>query len=74
MPEHILKLETPTQKYVFQYSSSTQRELIDQLVELAEDPACELEWIDAAQLSCQIAQHTADECTATLTCPIDDVE
>jgi hypothetical protein len=67
MVERVLQLETQTQKYLFQYSPGCEHEVIDQISELAEDPACELAWVDAAHLSYQIAQYAADECTMTLT-------
>ena len=75
MLERIIQLETQTQKYLFRYSPGCEREVIDQISELADDPNCELAWVDAASLSYQIAQYAADECTTTLThCQAKDVE
>ena len=45
--------------YIFRYSPGMQDELIDQVMDFAENPDCNIDWLDAATLSFQVAQHTA---------------
>jgi len=45
--------------YIFRYGPGMQDELIDQVMNLAENPDCNIDWLDAATLSFQVAQYTA---------------
>jgi len=45
--------------YVFRYGPDMQDEMIDQIMTLAENRDYNLDWLDAATLSFQIAQYTA---------------
>ena len=45
------------QRFVFRYQPGDEPAMLDQLVEMVRDPACELDWFDAAMLSHQLGQR-----------------
>lgn len=49
------------QKYIFRYSPGMENPIVDEIVRLAEDPQTNLDWLDAATLSFQVAQGAAIE-------------
>lgn len=44
-------------RYVFQYATGHEPEVLASIVELADDPASGLDWFDAAVLSFQMGKH-----------------
>lgn len=44
-------------RYVFRCEAGRESELLDRLVEMVQDPECELDWFDAAVLSHQLGQR-----------------
>ncbi len=49
------------QRYVFRYTQGEERKLLDDLVTMARDPQCDLDWFDAAVLSHQMGQRLSQE-------------
>ena len=47
------------QNYIFRYRNDMQDEMIDHIMGLAESDEYNVDWLDAATLSFQIAQHAA---------------
>ena len=47
------------QHYIFRYRHDMQDEMIDHMMDMAESSAYNIDWLDAATLSFQIAQHAA---------------
>ena len=48
--------------YVFRYAPGSEGRVVDEIIRLAEDPASELDWLDAARLGFQITQHAMADC------------
>jgi len=48
--------------YVFRYAPGAEGQVVDEIIRLAEDPASELDWVDAARLGFQITQHAMADC------------
>lgn len=44
-------------RYLFRCEPGRENELLDRLVEMVQDPQCELDWFDAAVLSHQLGQR-----------------
>jgi len=53
--------------FVFRYAPGYEDEVVDEIMQLAEDEDCSLDWLDAATLSFQIAQHAAGASPDALT-------
>jgi hypothetical protein len=51
---------------VFRYRSGEEGQLLQTLIDLAENPASPLDWFDAAVLSHQMGHRMADEMQALL--------
>ena len=66
MKTRVLSLSKGGHKYVFRYSPGHEDEVVDQIVQLAEDNDTNLDWLDAATLSFQIARYTAAGCQEAL--------
>lgn len=66
MHREITFLKGP-QTYAFDYLPGQEREVIGHLMELADDPESNLDWLDAAMLSFQIARQASEACRRTLT-------
>lgn len=49
------------QRYVFRYTPGEEKKLLDDLVAMARDPQCDLDWFDAAVLSHQMGQRLSQE-------------
>ena len=59
MSHKTLTLVKSGQRYVFRYSAGNENAIVDAIVGLAEDPQTNLDWLDAATLSFQVAQGAA---------------
>ena len=66
MTTRTLSLIKGTHKYVFRYSPGSEDDVIDAIIELAEDGAAPVDWLDAATLSFQVTQNAAQGCAAAL--------
>ncbi len=55
--------------FIFRYASGYEDEVVDEIMQLAEDDGCVVDWLDAATLSFQIAHNAAgafaDDLTTT---------
>ena len=71
MTTRTLSLVKGGHKYVFRYSQGCEDEIIDAVMDLAEDPNSPVDWLDAATLSFQVTQITATECSEALS-PTDE--
>jgi hypothetical protein len=61
-----LALESNGHQFMFRYAAGREEEVLDQIVALAEDSTCALDWVDAATLSFQVAQQSAADCCEAL--------
>lgn len=66
MNAKMLTLVKGGHKFVFRYPPGSENDIVDSIVELAEDPDSDLDWLDAATLSFQVAQGAAVDCQATM--------
>jgi len=57
--------------FVFRYASGYEDEVINEIMQLAEDEECTLDWLDAATLSFQIARYAADAHNTVAAAPED---
>ena len=64
-----LSLVKDGHKYVFRYTAGSENHIVDEIIRLAEDSDSNLDWLDAATLSFQVARNAAMECTRTLKAP-----
>ena len=55
--QRCLNLVKGRHRYVFQYATGHEPEVLASIVELADDPASGLDWFDAAVLSFQMGKH-----------------
>ena len=53
-------------KYIFRYPQGGENEIVDSIIEMAEDARTNLDWLDAATLSFQVAQGAAVDCHAAM--------
>ena len=51
------------QRYVFRCAHGQEPQLLDQLIDMARDPASGIEWFDAAMLSHQLGTRMVDQLT-----------
>ncbi len=58
--------------FVFRYAPGCEDDVVDEIMQLAEDDDCPLDWLDAATLSFQIAQHAAGPASDVLTTTPED--
>ncbi len=66
MTKRTLTLSKGGHQYVFRYAPGWEDDIVDAVMELAEDPATPLDWLDAATLSFQVTQHAAADCADAL--------
>ena len=52
--------------FIFRYSPGSEDALVERLMQLADDDACPLDWMDAATMSFQVAQRAAVDCYGTM--------
>ncbi|MCE5328523.1 MAG: hypothetical protein LLG01_19140 [Planctomycetaceae bacterium] len=55
-----ITLEKDGHTYLFTYAPGSENQIIDELMRLADDEQCNLDWMDAASLSFQVAQGVVD--------------
>ena len=61
-----LSLESNGHQFIFRYAAGREEEVLDAIVDLAEQDRCALDWVDAATLSFQVAQQSAADCCEAL--------
>ncbi len=66
MTTRTLSLAKGGHKYVFRYGPGCEDDMLDAIMELAEDDKSPVDWLDAATLSFQVTQNTAAECVQAL--------
>ncbi|MGE3181581.1 MAG: hypothetical protein AB7N71_08120 [Phycisphaerae bacterium] len=57
-----LSLVKGSHRFVFEYYTGREPELLTNLVRLAQDPMCPLDWFDAAVLSYQLGKVLEPNC------------
>jgi len=62
MTTRTLTLAKGGHKYVFRYAPGYEDDVVDEIMRLAEDAQTNLDWLDAATLSFQVAHYAADGC------------
>lgn len=60
MSKRLLTFSKAGHSFLFQYPVGCEDEIVGRLMQLAEDPDCPMEWLDAATLSFQVAQYAAN--------------
>jgi len=60
METRTLMLAKGGHHYIFRYLAGMEDEIVEEIMRLAESRACDLDWLDAATLSFQVAQYAAD--------------
>lgn len=69
MDTNTLSLTKDGTTFVFRYASGDESRVVDEIMELADDRQCPIDWLDAATLGFQIAQYVADSCLCKLEPP-----
>ena len=59
-----LTLVKGDERFIFRYLRGAEATVLDSLIDMASDEACELDWFDAAVLSYQIGRGLNDPKTA----------
>ncbi len=66
MSSRVLGLVKEGHQYLFRYQAGAEDRVVDEIVRLVEDDRINLDWLDAANLSYQITQYAAEECSREL--------
>jgi hypothetical protein len=66
METRTLSLAKGGHKYVFRYRPGAENEIVDEIMNLAESREANLDWLDAATLGFQVAQHASEGCCEAL--------
>lgn len=66
MSTRTLSLVKGGQKHVFRYCKGSEAEVVNEIMQLAEDKESPLDWLDAATLSFQITHDTTAACHYSL--------
>lgn len=62
MKRTTLKLTKRGQRYVFRYVTGDESRVITEIMRHADDAQSDVDWMDAATLSCQVASTIAADC------------
>ena len=62
MTPKTLTLVKGEHKYVLRYEAGSEDDMVTELMRLADDPRTNLDWLDAATLSFQVAHGAAADC------------
>ena len=54
------------QRYVFRYVPGEEPQIFEDLVKMADDPNCDLDWFDAAVLAHQMGQQISQQLSTVL--------
>ncbi|MHC4562063.1 MAG: hypothetical protein ACYS8X_04735 [Planctomycetota bacterium] len=66
MNRRVLTFAKDGQTYLFRYAPGCEDDVVDEIMKLAEERDCPVDWLDAATLSFQIAQYAANLCADSL--------
>ena len=66
MATRTLSLIKSGHKYVFRYSPGGEDDVVDAIIQLAEDESSPVDWLDAATLSFEVTQYAAVGCFEAL--------
>jgi len=66
MTPKTLTLVKGEHKYILRYASGNEDDVVEELMRLADDPRANLDWLDAATLSFQVAHSAAADCFRVL--------
>ncbi len=69
MDTNTLSLTKEDKTFVFRYASGNESRVVDEIMALADDRHCPIDWLDAATLGSQIAQYAADACVCEMEPP-----
>ena len=69
MSKRTVRLTKDGHDYVFAYLPGDEGQIVDEIMQLASDRETNLDWIDAAALGFQVAQHAAIDCGTEITSP-----
>jgi hypothetical protein len=61
MTTRTLTLAKGDHRYLFRYGDGAEDDIVDAIMRLAEDADCNLDWLDAAALSFQVAHYAAQD-------------
>lgn len=67
MSTRVITLNKSGHQFVFQYARGFEQDVVEELTELADDPKSELDWLDVANLSFQLARNAGQDCRKVLT-------
>lgn len=54
MDIHTIALKKPKRSYVLKYQEGSEEQAVEEVMRWADDPACEVDWQDAAAISWRI--------------------
>ncbi|MFP4105858.1 MAG: hypothetical protein ACLFVU_07160 [Phycisphaerae bacterium] len=66
MTARTINLNKDGHKYIFRYAAGREDEIVEEIMRLADDGRCALDWLDAATLSFQVTQYAAADCCRAL--------
>jgi len=66
MSRRTLTLHKSGQTFLFRYTAGSEEAIVDELVRLAHEPSCPLDWADVATLSFQVAYYSATDGNAAV--------
>ncbi len=66
MTTRTVSLDKAGHSFMFRYAPGQEDKVVEEIMQLAEREDTPLDWLDAATLSFQIAQHAAADCCSVL--------
>jgi len=69
MSKRTVQLTKDGHEYVFSYVPGHEGQIVDEIMQLAADRKSDFDWLDAATLGFQVAQHTAVDCCTEIMSP-----
>ncbi len=66
MSMRTVSLTKGSDTYLFRYSTGCEDAIVDEFMRLADDDQADMDWLDAATLSFQVARHAATACCREL--------
>lgn len=69
MSKRTVQLTKDGHEYVFSYVPGHEGRIVDEIMQLAADRETDFDWLDAAALGFQVAQHVAVDCCTEIMSP-----
>jgi len=69
MSKRTVQLTKDGHEYVFSYIQGGEGQIVDEIMHLAADSETDFDWLDAATLGFQVAQHAAVDCCTEIMSP-----